>query len=308
MEKLRWHKSFYLFGLLFIYVLAQFIWWATLLYRQSVEIALLKNPSNLDKAISDSQFMIFGEGAVFLIILLVIIIYAFRSLNAELNLALRQKNFLLSISHELKTPIASIKSIVQTLLKRELDKDQQKKLLLGLENENQRLGGLIENVFVAQKITNGKFSVPTKDQNLGEFISQNWGQWTKAFNQKPELDLVPNLKAKVDLHAFELVMINLANNAFKYGGSDTIFRCSTQNNPKSVVIKVSNTGSEIPAKELDKIFDLFYRVGNEETRKTKGTGLGLYICRSIIKEHGGNIKVENNLNRGVTFEITLPSA
>lgn len=305
MKGIKWHKSYYLFGLLFFYVLAQFIWWATLLQRQSLELLYLKNPFVSQANIRDTQSMIIGEGAVFLIIFLLLIIFAFRSINAELKLAQRQKNFLLSVSHELKTPLATGRSIIQTMLRRSLPKEKELELLETLLGENKRLSDLVNNVFIAQLLSNGKFSLQRQEGNFSEFLLEKCNHWKN--NYAPDLvfehNIEENIQLNFDPQSMETVLVNLFSNAQKYAKAGTKLSLALFKKGNKTTVEVTDQGIGIPEKEQKAIFDLFYRLGNEETRKTKGTGLGLYICKNIIEEHGGEISVSNNGNQGSRFTI-----
>ena len=112
--------------------------------------------------------------------------------------------------------------------------------------------------------------------------------------------------AILDAIGFTSVITNLIENAIKYSEPDTEVRIKLHSDNSNVFLEVADNGSGIPENEKGKVFDKFYRVGNEDTRKTKGTGLGLYIVQHIVKMHNGKIEVRNNHPSGTVFEIRLP--
>ncbi len=305
MQQDKLKRSYFLFGLLFIYVIAQFVWWGNLLYRQAGDIAAMRNAQEGEAVLRQTRYMLYGEGAVFVTILIVLLILAFRSISKELSLVLRQKNFLLSVSHELKTPLSTSRTIIQTLLKRDLAAAQQKQFLETLLAENHRFSDLVNNVFLAQRLETGKFTVERKEENFSKFLEDHLYQWQEI--SAPNVTLTTNIEADIfltfDPAAMETVMHNLLSNAQKYSEGNGTIEVALLRKEQACELQVSDNGIGIPKEEQDNIFKLFYRLENEETRKTKGTGLGLYLTHNIVKEHGGKITVNSIPGKGSTFVI-----
>ena len=154
----------YLFLILLLYVILQAAWWLYSIHQLSVEV--INEKEELDRKTS----MIISEGAVFLLILIVGFFITYRSLRKEVQVSAQQKNFLLAITHELKTPIASIKLYIQTLIKRDLEEDKKRDILGRCVKDADRLNGLVENILLATKIDDDSFPLSKENLNLSEMM------------------------------------------------------------------------------------------------------------------------------------------
>ncbi len=318
------------FKLIFIflvgYILVQFLWWEVLLVKQSDEIIQEKQKlvglsstsasyiqAEIDKLERDRQhkaYMITGEGTVFLLILLYGIYTVRQAINRETQLTSQQKNFILSVSHELKTPIAATKLQLQTLLKHELDRDRQKQLLNNALSETNRLNKLIEDVLLANQIENKNLSVHKETFNLGEATEAVVKNYFSPYlsDGRLTLSIQPGLLITGDKVLIPSVIINLVENAIKYSFGQVMVRVSLRLEQEQAVLEIADNGSGIDAPEKEKVFEKFYRSGNEDTRKTKGTGLGLYIVKEIVTAHGGKITVDANRPNGSIFKVYLQAS
>lgn len=314
-----------IFTILVGYVILQFLWWEILLVKQSNQIIseqqkLVALSSTNDEIIHEKiaslehqkttkMYMIVGEGTVFLLILLFGIYKVKQAIQKESELTRQQKNFILSVSHELKTPIASTKLQLQTLLKHELDRDKQKTLLNQAIQETNRLNKLIEDVLLANQIQNNQFNVHLEELSLSFMVHQVTEQYFSDYIQKGQIkiSIQEHLSIMGDRVLMPSVMINLIENAIKYSFDHVDVHVGLNRDGHHVVLSVSDNGIGISEKEKEKIFDKFFRSGQEETRKTKGTGLGLYIVKQIIDSHQGQITIENNLPKGSIFRVLLKS-
>lgn len=292
-----------LFYLLTIYILLQFFWWAYLLIKL-----------NLEHYGADSQgvgnlkvWMVIGEGSVFFIFLLAGIYITQRTIKREIKLVRQQRNFLLSITHELKTPLAAIKLCMDTLTKREnLDIDQRNLLQNNVRENTERLNLLIENVLLATRIENGKDTLDKSEVNISELTQKIISRIAHTSGKaeiKTQID--PGIISFTDMHNYESIVSNLVENALKYGGDQAIeVKLSSQNSKFTLV--VSDYGMGIPNELKARVFEKFYRAENEETRTKKGTGLGLYIVKQLVNLSGGKIHIEDNAPTGSKFIVELP--
>jgi signal transduction histidine kinase len=248
--------------------------------------------------------MIAGEAFVFIIILTVGVIYVIRSYRKELFLSSRHKNFTLSITHELKTPIASSKLFAQTLIKKELTKDKQKEVLSKIVEDQNRLQKLVDNILLASKIDESNIKLNKEKIYVYNFINDICLNISK--NDNFCIDINKDLYFNVDVFYFTSVVQNLFENAIKYSSADSKIIWKAELLSGKIIISISDEGKGISENEKLNIFKMFYRAETEETRKTKGTGLGLYLVYSIVKLHNGEISVKDNLPIGTKFIITLP--
>ena len=280
-----------IFYCLIIYAIFQLIWWGRLL--------LIANPN--------SKGMVLGETAVFLFIFFVGAYYLQKAIDQERKLHHQQKNFLLSVTHELKSPLASIKLYLQTILKRELDPAQQKAFITNSLKDIERLDDLVENMLLATKIESNSYTFPKESFNLSELVNSVAGrlQIHTCSSQIIKLSVQQGIMLKGDKFALTSVVTNLIENAVKYSPPCAEVHVSLRRSNGHIQFIVADSGIGFNDQEISRIFDKFYRVGSEDTRKTKGTGLGLFIVKQVLDKHQASIKVKNNQPSGTIFEVTF---
>lgn len=249
--------------------------------------------------------MIAGEGFVFLGIMTYVIIRIHINLKKETALARQQKNFLLSVTHELKSPIASIKLIFETIQKRELEKEKLIEIASNGNKDAERLNALVENILLSTQFDNNNFSISKQLTNLSEYLTKETHKLTlpHANSRRFEITIQDKIYYLIDTFHFHSIISNLIENAIKYSEKNTPIKIQLYKSDDKIVLSVADEGAGIPNEEKVKIFEKFYRSGNEETRNTKGTGLGLYIAKQLTELHNGKIFVKNNIPRGTIFEI-----
>ncbi len=297
-----------LFYLLTFYVLLQFSWWAYLLVSLNTSLY-----GASDVVWQRKVWMVVGEGSVFLCILLVVIYIMQRTIRKELRLVRQQRNFLLSITHEFKTPLSAIQLSLETITKRK-DLDTAKKAEISkhaLDNTS-RLSALVDNVMLATRIENGQETISRERVNIASQVAEvvyrlSPPAFRNAENPRIQIEINQALDANVDRLAFDTMVGNLLDNALKYGNDSPVLIAAESHNG-SVHLRVSDGGSGIGADKKALVFDRFYRIQNEETRSQKGTGLGLYIVSELASLHGGSIKLLDREGGGSTFEVSLPSS
>ncbi len=294
-------KSAYWLYFLGAYVIIQFIWWGYHLIQLSS--SLPQQDAQLSKRIG----MVLGEGAVFLLILSFGIYRIRKSISKELAFQQQQQNFLLTITHELKTPIAALKLYIQTLQKHNLSEDKKEVILKGALEENERLSNLIENILNASKAENKLFQLQKEEVDLVALGNTIIHRYHSRFNSSLiELNAPPKVVGTFDPHMLETILINLLENAIKYGGLQQKITIDMEKLDRFVTIKIADEGPGIAANERMHIFEKFYRIGSEETRKQAGSGLGLYIVAEYVRLHNGSIRCFENKPTGSIFELILP--
>ena len=283
-------KPLTIFYILVFYVIAQLFWWATLL----VELQPLR------------RGMVIGEGFVFISLMSFGAYKLHRAINKEKKINAQQKNFLLSVTHELKSPLASIKLYLQTILKRDLDKEQQQNFISKSLLDIERLADLVENMLLATRIENNSYSFPKEQFNLSQLVEKIISRLQIHVCSKEALitEIEQNVYIKGDEFALSSAITNLVENAVKYSSDCVPIYVSLKRQLIGKVnFTVADLGIGISDEEKPKIFDKFYRVGNEDTRKTKGTGLGLFIVKQVLDHHQATIKVKNNSPQGTVFDV-----
>ena len=317
-------RPFFILSILAFYVLFQFCWWAYLLvdlnnevYEHRIENVQLKarTPDESREAIADLEnkntqrrWMVIGEGSVFLALLTWGSILTARSIRKEMALARQQKNFLLSITHEFKSPLASIKLYLQTILRHDLEKEKEKSFINSAINDTERLNNLVENALLANLIDHNGYSFAMEDMNFSALMRLHIQKLQNVPDPpKFETHIEEGLHIQGDKNALILMISNLIENAWKYSPKETPLGIDLKKDGKKIVLCILDKGPGIPDSEKDKIFKKFYRLGNEETRKTKGTGLGLFIVKYIAQGHNGQISVHDNKPHGTIFCIQFPA-
>lgn len=284
-------RALFWFYLLAFYALCQLIGWGYMFV----------------KYVPERKGMIIGEGLIFLAIFIMGVIKLRKHLSRESYYHHQQQNFLLAITHELKSPLASVKLYLQTILKRDLDRSQQQVFLSNSLKDIERLDDLVENVLLATKLENRSFNLPKEDINLSALLDDVVDRMQKN-TCKTEIiktDVQEDLILHADKFAITNVVTNLLENAIKYSPPCATVQVELFEKDDNIIFSVADRGPGIPDEEKKRIFNKFYRMGNENTRKTKGTGLGLYIVRSVLQKHNATIKVKDNVPNGTIFEVTF---
>lgn len=329
-RKLKLNKPLIIFYILVFYIFASFIWWSYLLlennritYRQTrnIRIIELKQQGISQEQIDEMDlfqdlearhqrqvWMVIGEGIVFLILLALAVWQIRKSFQREITLAKQQRNFLLSITHELKSPIASVKLALETLFKRDLDKERAQRLIFNSLSDTERLQNLVEDILFAAKFEDHQFQFAHEIIDFSELVNKFASKAVEQYGEKREFNvqIKPELQVMGDRQALSALVNNLIENAIKYSYQGSDIQIQLQKDDEKLIYCVTDEGVGISDEEKENIFKKFYRIGNEETRKAKGTGLGLFIVKEVVEGHNGTIKVKDNNPRGSKFIVELP--
>ncbi|NMC14586.1 MAG: hypothetical protein GYA34_17085, partial [Chloroflexi bacterium] len=231
------------------------------------------------------------------------------NLEAERRLDRLQEDFIATISHELLTPLGFIKGYATTLLREDTswDDDTRREFLSIIDEEADRLHELIENLMDSSRLQAGTLKMSFQPIRLDAFLKDVTMRATSRLEKmKVELDLQEAaFQIVADPTRLAQVFDNLLTNANKYAPDTPINICLKKEN-EMALISVQDHGQGIAPEHLDNIFKRFYRVPTPNTN-VRGTGLGLFICRQIVRAHGGEIWVESTLGKGTTFFIRLPA-
>ncbi|MCL4370273.1 MAG: ATP-binding protein, partial [Chloroflexi bacterium] len=221
-----------------------------------------------------------------------------------------KSDFVSMVSHELRTPLGLIKGYASTLLNPQLSLDQPtvQRFLLGIDGAADRLARLIENVLNVSRIESGLLKISPHQVDLTHLVSVAVSTARASAKGREILLEAPRrpVKAEGDRVQLELVMDNLLGNAIKYSPMGKSIRVELHRRTAEVEVRVVDQGIGIALQHLPRVFDKFYRVEGLHSRRTPGSGLGLYICRNIIEAHGGRIWAESTLGQGSTFAFVLP--
>lgn len=294
----RFKNPVFILYLLVIYVTLQFGWWLYLIYR-------LYNQLYVDDTILQKKtIMLLGEGSVFFVILIIGVSILLRAFKQERELNQQQENFVLSVTHELKTPISSVKLFLQTLKKRELSPEKKEEIYDRSLLEINRLDSLVNNLLLTRSIENNNYFLYKAPLNLKEFITEKLSLLEKSILKDHKIATnLAEVTFEVDHLGFESIFVNLIENAAKYSPAGSNIAVQLEENKQVVVLTILDQGSGIDKKKRIRVFSKFYREENEMTRKSKGTGLGLYIVNFLVKKHNGQINLTENSPNGLIVSI-----
>ena len=309
-------KQHWIFIFLLTYITIFIIWWSFLLIDKNQRyFALLENAQTIveseKKGMSiveekkKQELMIIAEGLTFLLISWAILFRLRKTLFKEVKLANQQRNFLLSITHELKSPIASALLNTQTQIKRNLDSEKRQLLDTNTEKDLKRLGSLVDKILLAAKVEDNSASFFKEKFNLSQLVNEVFTDWELQWNDKFKFhaDVSNDIFISGDKSLINSLISNLLENAIKYSNEGDSILVKLFQNETSVSLFVSDMGKGIPIAEQKQIFNKFYRIGNEETRTTIGTGLGLFIVKQVALMHQAEIEVESEIGNGTIFKI-----
>jgi signal transduction histidine kinase len=245
-----------------------------------------------------------GEGSFFLLFIMVGAVFIYRAVRKQFKVSQQQQNFMMAITHELKTPIAITKLNLETLHKHRLDEEKQRKILQMTLQETERLNTLANNILISSQLEAGGYSLSKEELDISSLAKGCVLDFKYRFPGYTWLiDIEEDLALRGDTLLLQIMINNLLENAIKYSPKESVISFRLSKQPHSITLSVRDEGPGIPEKERKKIFDRFYRIGNESVRKTKGTGLGLYLCKKIAADHNAVIQVTNNTDIGSNFSI-----
>lgn len=247
-----------------------------------------------------------GEGSAFLLVIMAGAIFVFRAVRRQLKISQEQQNFMMAITHELKTPISVVQLNLETIQKRNLDKDQQQRLLQNTLHETNRLNALCNNMLLSSQIEAGGYRMVNDEINLSQLVKDCADDFVLRYPQRDFSRLIEDdIFVTGDPFLLQISVNNLLENAVKYSPKETPVRVKLSKIDSLAQIEVQDNGPGIDEEYKMKVFEKFYRLGNEATKRAKGTGLGLYLTKKIVETLGGNIFIRNNTGGGSNFTVQL---
>lgn len=305
------------YWVLLLYMVAALAWWFIALEKQNNTITQIKlneliqnDPAfynkvvDIEKASKRKTTQYIGEGLTFLVLILIGAIFVFRATRRQLKLSKQEQNFMMAITHELKTPIAITQLNLQTLQKRKLDEEKQQKLIINTLQEADRLNSLCNNILFASQLDAGKYAAAIQTINLSSLIENSVNNYkTRYPNRIIQYDIHDAITIEGDEFLLQMLVNNLIENAIKYSPKEHPINVSASKNLASTTFSVIDSGDGISDNEKNNIFKKFYRVGNENTRKAQGTGLGLYLSKKICEAHKATISIIDHQPKGSIFTV-----
>ncbi len=250
---------------------------------------------------------LFSSSLIIFSLVLILILGSYlssRALQQQMELTRAKSDIISIVSHELKTPVASIRLLAERLIKLKPEETEKQKEYLGLTlKQSYHLSHLIENVLDFSKLEEKKQEYQFEATDLKQLLTKCLSEYPAKLI-KPDCQIQSNLSSDIpllnlDINSISRALINLLDNAFKFSPESGVVNVTLFKDSKNVYVEVANQGPGIKDTEAGKIFQRFYHTG-------KGTGLGLTIARHIIEMHQGQVGFESNPGIGTKFKIVLP--
>ena len=265
------------------------------------------------KAKADRRVLMFAmEGSFFVLLTILGAYMIYRTLRQSEELKNRQENFIQAVTHELKIPVASIKLYLETMASGKFDQEKMKGFVPRMLDDCSRLEGLVDNVLEAGRLSRRGHQAKLVESNLSNDLLdyiEEMRPMTERYKMKVIADIEPELRIKSDFHALRRVVTALIDNAIKYSPENRREMTITARKAgaRTVEIIFADKGVGVAKMEQGKVFERFYRTGNENTRSVKGTGIGLFLVKQIISEHRGTVELKSEgSDMGSQFVIRLP--
>jgi signal transduction histidine kinase len=266
---------------------------------------LVINPATINQLNTELRMKerSFAIEAILLTLLIAIGIFGvYYSVTFVFDLNKQQNNFLLSVTHELKTPIAAIRLIGETIMMRSLPQEKQKELIGTILENSRRLQDMTENMLTAMQMESNRYNIRKEEIDLSGIVNEVM----QNFALKNEISgkVETNISYFGDPVLLKMTLNNLVENAIKYSDNKPVELNLLRKND-TLIIEVKDQGIGIEKEYRKRIFRRFYRIQDEETRETKGSGLGLFIVKQAVEKHKGKIIISDNFPKGTVFTITF---
>jgi signal transduction histidine kinase len=245
----------------------------------------------------------------FVVIMSVLVMFTI-FLAREILEVRKQDSFIDSVTHELKSPLASIKLCLQTLEREGLSEDKREKLRTMMKDDVDRLTSFIDDVLQASRLAHDDASMALEDVRLAP-LARHVVELVMTRQKLAEgaiaVEIPESLAMHTDRAAVEIVIRNLVDNAVKYSRDPVHVIVRARDDGNGTLVEVEDSGIGIPRSELKRIFQRFYRAPSESVRKRKGTGLGLFVVSALVRNLGGTVEAKSaGEGRGATFVVHLP--
>jgi len=248
----------------------------------------------------------------FAVIITVLVLFSV-FLAREIREVRRQTSFIDSVTHELRSPLASIRLGLETLARADLASEQREKLRDMMLDDTERLSGFIDDILAASRLEHGDVDQEVQEVPLQALVEECVVSVTRRHRVQADVvavDVPAEIRVTTDPTALEVVVKNLLDNALKYSDPPYEVRVSARMPARdTVVIAVEDAGLGIPKRDLKRVFQRFYRVPDRAASSRRGTGLGLFVVSAVVRSIGGKLRARSDgKGKGTTIEVLLPRA
>ncbi len=316
-KKKRFTRPNLVYWFLLLYIIAALGWWFIALNMQNRQMTSYKLSmlSREDRAYVQKVQKIYnerdrktasyiGEGLFILIVILVGAVFLYTAILRQTRIHQQQQNFMMAITHELKTPISIARLNMETLQKHALNDSQKEKILKSSLQEINRLNTLTGNILVSAQLESGSYRLEKEFLDLSIIVKESCQDFMNRFPARAwHREINDAILFTGDPLLMQILVNNLIENAVKYSPPSTPIFITLKKQGNKGLLEIKDEGTGIPEKERKRVFQKFYRVGNEDTRTTQGTGLGLYLCGKIARDHNMIIHISSNRPQGSIFTV-----
>lgn len=284
------------------------IFWISWFFRNNRKLRTLAEKYGPELPQGGLDWLVLVEGLVLLIAILVGVYVIFLYWRRQTSLAREQRNFISQVSHEFKSPLASLQLHLETIRLRRPEPQQLDSFLETMLDDTVRLRSLVDNLLDASRLEQKRIRLDLKPGNLSQLVTEFFREKapTLPAEARLTLDLAPDLHARIDRSAMQMVLRNLLENALLYSEGSPVIHISLKQEGSRCHLSFSDQGRGIAAKDRKKVFRMFYRVRKSD-ETIRGSGLGLFIVKAVIWRHKGKVWLESKgLGHGTTFHMLLP--
>ena len=294
-------------GIQIAWVLVVIVWlnWFLGSHRKLRALAEKYSPELL---VGGPDWLILTEGLLLLVSILVGVYVIFLYWKKQSSLVRQQRQFISQVTHELKSPLASLQLHLETLRRHQPSAERQAAFLETMMSDASRLNGLIDNLLSANRVDQKHWRLDLQPIDFSAFVERYFRarRFTLPKAGKLSLDITPGIYAAIDQDAMETVLRNLLENAILYSDNSPRINVTLSSDAHKCCLAFSDHGRGIEFNDQKKIFNMFYRIRRKD-ENIRGTGLGLFIVHATVRRHYGQVKVESKGHgQGTTFKIILP--
>lgn len=270
-----------------------------------------QNLAGSEDATAQNVWLLVLGSVAFITILTVLVMFAIFLVREILEVR-RQNSFIDSVTHELKSPLASIKLGLQTMGRSALPGEKRELLRTMMLGDVDRLSDFIDDVLQASRLAHDRVGMDLSEVNLADLVDECVDSVAARHHLADEairVEIDPDLTVHTDRAALLVVVRNLIDNAVKYSEADVDVLVRAQGADRGgVLLQVTDRGIGIPEKELKRVFHRFYRVPSESVRSRRGTGLGLFVVSALVRNLGGRVEAQSEgPGHGTTMRVSLPA-
>ena len=291
--------------LIWVVMVVSWVYWFIGRNKEFRSLALRYKPELVTQGL---EWIVLVEGLLMAVAILAGVYVIFLYWRRQAKLYLQQRTYISQLTHELKSPLASIQLHLETVKMRDLPKEKLDGFIDTMLSDTDRLNILTSNLLMATRIEFRQLGEKAKKIDFSEFVMSYLQSKSSELPEGGRLtmEIEPQITATIDVEGMEMALRNLFENALLYSPVSPEIRVSLRRSGRQCLLDFQDNGKGLKKNEQEKIFDMFYRV-RTPGENIRGTGLGLYIVRSVVNAHGGKITVESpGLGKGCTFHITLP--